>query len=110
MGKPLQQMSESKTLQQMSESFTSEPIPVQRTDSLVASLTRLDPEIANAPTRVIPIFGEIPVDGTLLLLVPVTLIAVLGVILTFYIGYTSRDVIAEELQAVTSVMSKPVSK
>jgi len=108
--KPLQQMSESKTLQQMSESFTSEPIPVQPTDSLIASLTRVDPEIAKQPTRVIPIFGEIPVDGTLLLLVPVTLIAVLGVILTFYIGYTSRDVIATELEAVTNAMSKPVSK
>jgi len=50
------------------------------------------------------------VDGTLLLLVPVTLIAVVGFVLTIYIGYTSRDVIAEELKAVTTVMSQPPVK
>lgn len=97
-------------LQQQSELFTSEPKPAKRLDSLVATLTRVDPEIANVPTRDIPLFGEVPVDGTLLLLVPVTLIAVLGLVLTIYIGYDSRDLIADEMEKITTVMSSPPVK
>lgn len=86
---------------------TSEPTPTVRPDSLVASLTRIDPGTADIPTRNIPFLGEIPRDGTLLLIAPVVLIAVLGFVLTIYIGFTSRDLISEEIRAVTTNISAP---
>ncbi len=76
------------------------PVPTKRLDPLMASLTRMDPETARGPTRNIPIFGEVPVDGSLVVLVPVALIGFLGFILSIVITVQSSDLIVDSLNRV----------
>eukprot|EP00980_Cylindrotheca_fusiformis_P004810 scaffold1028_cov135-Cylindrotheca_fusiformis.AAC.20 len=68
--------------------------------SLLSShrLTRIDPSTANKPTRKIPIFGEVPVDGSLTVLAPAAAIAVLGFILSIVVAFNSKD---EFVQIIT---------
>jgi hypothetical protein len=54
------------------------PVPPKRLDPLMASLTRTDPSAADVPTKNVPFLGEIPVDGSLALLIPAAGIAVIG--------------------------------
>mmetsp|Transcript_24923 Transcript_24923/g.53092 ORF Transcript_24923/g.53092 Transcript_24923/m.53092 type:complete len:252 (+) Transcript_24923:101-856(+) len=67
-------------------------------DPLMASLTRdsSNPS-ADQPTRTVPIFGEIPADGTLLLLAPAVVFAVLGFIYSIVIAVNSTDQIVDSL-------------
>jgi hypothetical protein len=51
----------------------------------------MDPSTANAPTRNIPIFGEIPVDGSLTVLAPAAVIAVLGLIFSIVVTFNNQD-------------------
>jgi len=70
-------------------------------DPLIASLTRIDePTPANVPTRQVPLFGEVPADGNLALLVPAAAIGILGFIFSIVVAFTSRDSIVEELSKV----------
>jgi len=89
------------------ELFTPVSEQTRQPDSLLESLTRTDPAMKNVPTTTIPIFGEIPRDGTLLILVPSIAIAVIGLIVSIKIGIESRDFIATEIEAVTTGMSQP---
>ena len=80
-----------------------ENAPKQREslDPLIASLTRIDePLPANVPTRQVPLFGEVPADGNLALLVPAAAIGILGFIFSIVVAFTSRDSIVEELSKV----------
>jgi hypothetical protein len=77
------------------------PIPPKRLDPLMASLTRVDPSIADVPTKNIPLLGEIPVDGSLALLIPAAGIAVIGFILSIVIGIQSRDEIVGLLSQIS---------
>ena len=73
----------------------------ERLDPLIASLTRIDePTPANVPTRQVPLFGEVPADGNLALLVPAAAIGILGFIFSIVVAFTSRDSIVEELSKV----------
>jgi len=90
--------------------FIPEPDQKRPTDSLLGTLTRIDPGMENVPTNTVPIFGEIPRDGTLLILVPSIAITFLGLVLSVKIGIESRDFIADELAAVTTVLSQPPVK
>jgi len=77
----------------------------QRMDPLMASLTR---DSSNAspdqPTQNVPIFGEIPADGTLLLLAPAAVFAILGFIYSIVIAFNASDQIVNSmLQAGDSV-------
>lgn len=68
----------------------------------MASLTRLDPESADVPTKNVPFLGEIPVDGSLALLIPAAGIAVIGFILSIVIAVRSSDEIVGLLSQVSS--------
>ena len=77
------------------------PKQQERLDPLIASLTRIDePLPANVPTRQVPLFGEVPADGNLALLVPAAAIGILGFIFSIVVAFTSRDSIVEELSKV----------
>ena len=104
-------------LQNQSESFTTAPPPQQRLDPLVASLTRMDEEMANVPTTKVPILGEIPLDGSIVVLLPAALIAVVGFILSISIALNSKDLIAQQMgevagkmEDINTAMSKPPVK
>ena len=72
---------------------------VERMDPLMASLTRDNREPAQ-DTQNIPLFGEIPKDGSLFLLVPATVFAVLGFGLSIVIAFKSTDQIAGTFSTV----------
>lgn len=73
----------------------------KRMDPLIASLTRIDePTPANVPTVNAPLFGEVPADGNLALLVPAAAIGVLGFIFSIVVAFNSRDTIVQELSRV----------
>jgi hypothetical protein len=67
----------------------------------MASLTRVDPSTADLPTKNVPLFGEVPVDGSLALLIPAAGIAVLGFILSIVIAVRSSDEIVGLLSQVS---------
>jgi hypothetical protein len=71
-----------------------------RMDPLIASLTRDDSDSTNVPTRQVPLFGELPADGNLALLVPAATIAILGFLLSIVVAFNSRDAIAQSLSSV----------
>jgi len=77
----------------------------QRMDPLMASLTR--DTSGSSPDQLmqnIPLFGEIPADGTLLLLAPAAVFAVLGFIYSIVIAFNSSDAIVDSvLQAGDSI-------
>ena len=77
------------------------PVPPRRLDPLMASLTRMDSSTADLPTKNIPLFGEVPVDGSLALLIPAAGIAVLGFILSIVIAVKSSDEIVGLLSQVS---------
>lgn len=97
-------------LQEMSKSFTSEPVQRQRLDPLVASLTRMDEGMLNTPTTKVPLLGEIPLDGSIVVLLPVALIAVVGFILSINIALNSKDAIVEKMDEINAVLSTPPVK
>ncbi len=97
-------------LQRQSESFTTEPQPQQRLDPLVASLTRMDEEMINTPTTKVPLLGEIPLDGSIVVLLPVALIAVVGFIMSINIALNSKDAIVEKMDEINAVLSAPPVK
>lgn len=68
-------------------------------DPLMASLTK-DNSNPNQPMQTVPIFGEIPADGTLLLLAPAVLFAFGGVILGLVVAFNSADQIVDSFSTV----------
>lgn len=82
--------------QQQQEGFDG-GAPKKRIDPLIASLTRIDEPTANLPTRQVPLFGEVPADGNLALLVPAAAIGILGFIFSIVVAFNSRDSLVREL-------------
>ncbi|KAG7356176.1 hypothetical protein IV203_000862 [Nitzschia inconspicua] len=76
-------------------------VPPKRLDPLMASLTRMDPSSVDVPTKNIPFLGEIPVDGSLALLIPAAGIAAVGFILSIVIAVRSSDEIVGLLSQVS---------
>ena len=75
--------------------------PMRRMDPLIGLLTRIDePTPANFPTVQVPLFGEIPADGNLALLVPAAAISILGFLFSIVVAFNARDSIAQELSSV----------
>lgn len=66
----------------------------------------MDPETASGPTRNIPIFGEVPVDGSLVVLVPAALIGFLGFVLSIVVAFQSTDLIVDSLNSVADEISQ----
>lgn len=92
------------------ETAPSTPPQERRLDPLVQSLTQMDEETANGPTQSVPFFGEIPADGSILVLAPVALIAVIGFILTIQIAFSSKDVWVSAIDELNAQLSKPPVK
>ena len=87
-----------------------EPVAPERLDPLVDALTKMDEETAKAPTTKLPLLGEVPVDGSLLVLAPVALIAVVGFIMSIQIGIQSKDTIVEKFDEINYSLSRPPAK
>jgi hypothetical protein len=90
-------------IQRESSQLPSEAAPQQqqRIDPLIASLTRIDePTPNNVPMVQVPLFGEIPADGTLGLLAPAAAIGILGFIFSIVVAFNSRDSIVEGFSSV----------
>jgi hypothetical protein len=84
----------------------SPPVPPKILDPLMASLTRVDAGTANLGTRTIPIFGEVPADGSLIVLVPAAISAVLGLALSIVIAFNSKDAIVATFSQVSDELSQ----
>mmetsp|Transcript_20170 Transcript_20170/g.47365 ORF Transcript_20170/g.47365 Transcript_20170/m.47365 type:complete len:246 (+) Transcript_20170:168-905(+) len=84
----------------------------QRMDPLMASLTRDDSNASpDQPTQNMPLFGEIPADGTLLLLAPAAAFSVLGLIYSIVIAFNSSDqIVSSVMQAGDSIAQTAVNK
>lgn len=67
-------------------------------DPLIASLTSPGPPPKEGTkTTNIPLLGEIPIDGSLLVLAPAAVIAVVGFLASIVVGINSRDAIVDTL-------------
>lgn len=97
-------------LSKKSVSFTNEPKAPERIDPLIQSLTRNDVDTTNVKKTNLPFLGEVPVDGSLVVLVPVAVIAILGFIMSIQIGFQSKDAIMQQLDEINNVMSQPPVK
>jgi len=73
--------------------------PTMRMDPLIASLTRDDSDSANVPTRLVPLFGDVPADGNLALLIPAATIGILGFLFSIVVAFDSRDAIIQALSS-----------
>jgi len=83
------------------------PIPQKRmVDPLMDRMTRDNPASANLPTRNIPLFGEIPVDGSLMLLVPAVVFAILGFVMSAVIAIKAQDQIFDTFSQATNAMAQ----
>lgn len=83
--------------------------PVQPLDPLIASLTSPAPEPQEgAKTKSVPFFGEVSVDGGLLVLLPAAGTAVIGLILSIVVGFNARDDIVDTLEKVNPPPPKKV--
>lgn len=84
----------------------------QRMDPLMASLTRDDSNTSpDQPTQNMPLFGEIPADGTLLLLAPAAAFSVLGLIYSIVIAFNSSDqIVSSVMQAGDSIAQTAVNR
>lgn len=94
-------------LDSQSAAFTNEPKAIKPLDPLVVSLTQMDEETLNAPTTKLPILGEVPKDGSLIILVPAAAIAVIGFITSIYLIVKNSDAISGQIEAVNAILSTP---
>ncbi|VEU37911.1 unnamed protein product [Pseudo-nitzschia multistriata] len=86
---------------------TPQQVAQRRMDPLMASLTRDTSNAApDQPTQNVPFFGEIPADGTLLLLVPAVLFASLGFLMSIVIAVQSSDQIVESFSKVGDTVAQ----
>lgn len=73
------------------------PKPKRQLDGLMAAVTRTTPSDANAPTTNLPFFGEMPIDGSLLILAPAVVIAVVGFVMSVVVAFNARDTFVDQL-------------
>lgn len=93
-------VSKEQTFRQVSEMSESIPQGGRPKDPLIASLTRNDGPTGNVPTQQVPLFGEVPADGTLGLLVPALAIGVLGFIFSIVVAFNARDELVSEFNKI----------
>lgn len=86
------------------------PVPQQRLDPLMASLTRMDPGTGDGPTKNVPFFGEVAVDGGLVVLIPAALIAILGGIMSVVVAVNSSDQLVAALSNVADDIAQTASE
>lgn len=71
-------------------------------DPLIASLTRMDEETINAKRMQIPIWGELILDKSLIVLIPAAFFAVIGFAMSIYVILNSQDAIVDALADASS--------
>jgi hypothetical protein len=80
--------------------------PQKRLDPLMATLTRMDPQAQSSKTANLPFLGEVPVDGSLVVLIPATVVAIGGIILSIIVAFNSQDQIMDQINQVTDSVTK----
>mmetsp|Transcript_25691 Transcript_25691/g.53513 ORF Transcript_25691/g.53513 Transcript_25691/m.53513 type:complete len:214 (-) Transcript_25691:2359-3000(-) len=88
-----------------------QPIPQtqKKLDPLLRSLTRSDdPNSANAPTMSVPLLGELVLDKSLFVLLPVAGFAVIGFFLSIYVALNSSDAFVVLEEAATQGKKDPI--
>lgn len=63
----------------------------KRLDPLLVSLTRMDDETRNAPRTNIPVWGELILDKSLIVFLPVATFAIAGFFLSLYVASNAQD-------------------
>jgi len=86
------------------------PVPPKRLDPLMATLTRVDPSVGTGPTRNVPLFGEVPVDGGLTVLVPAAVIAILGFLFSIVVAVNSADELVAALDNIADDIARTASE
>jgi len=67
-------------------------------DPLTSSLTRSDEPVPdNNPSQRAPLFGEVPIDGSVVVLAPAVVIGVLGIIFGIVVALNSEDSFVQEV-------------
>lgn len=76
-------------------------------DPLVASLTRSDdPSAQSTKTVKAPLFGEVPIDGSLVVLAPALVIGLVGFVMSIYVAINSQDAISDALSQVSNEINQ----
>lgn len=92
---------------------TPTPLPKRAMDPLLASLTRVDQATTdankNTPVRKLPLLGEVTMDKSLFLVLPVAAFAVLGLVSSVFVAINSQDAFAEALANNPVLQSAPPS-
>ena len=73
----------------------------EKLDPLIASLTRNDQMEGTAKSVKAPLLGEIPVDGSLIVLVPALVLGVVGFVMSINIAINSQDAIVDSLNQLS---------
>mmetsp|Transcript_31113 Transcript_31113/g.51387 ORF Transcript_31113/g.51387 Transcript_31113/m.51387 type:complete len:183 (-) Transcript_31113:28-576(-) len=78
------------------------PKPPRVLDPLVASVTRVDPSAPGKKMVNVPLLGEIDVEGSLVVLIPAAVIAVVGFIMSFVVAFNARDTLVDQLTQIST--------
>lgn len=83
--------------------------PRKRIDPLLASLTRSDPNAIdpNAPTKQIPLLGEVTLDKNFFVLAPIAAFAILGLFSFLLVAINSTDEVVDALNKYNEAISQP---
>ena len=85
--------------------------PPKRLDPLLASLTRVDRQaMANTPTTKVPILGEVTMDKSLFIVLPVVAFAILGFVATALVAFNSRDDFVQSITVWNDSVMNPTPK
>lgn len=82
----------------------------KRLDPLLASLTKMDDETMNAQRLQIPIWGELILDRSLFIFLPVALFAIGGIVTSLYILANSGDEFVNAINNNAILQSIPTFK
>jgi hypothetical protein len=74
----------------------------RRMDPLLATLTRTDPSADTSKTVKAPLFGEVAIDGSLVVLVPAIVLGLAGFVMSFNIALNSQDAIVDSLSQLSN--------
>lgn len=84
------------------------PPPPKQYDALISMATAGADQPSE--TKNVPLLGEIPVDGSLVVLLPAAGIAILGFLLSFVVAFNARDEIVTSLESVNPPPPKEIIK
>jgi hypothetical protein len=83
---------------------SSPPKERRRLDPLIESLTRMSEETKSAPRTSVPLWGELILDKSLIVLLPVAAVAILGLVTSIYVAANSGDAFVEAIEKTNEAM------